>query len=318
MNLQIDDDLTALRADSSKRSMIPFNPDSLLFQALLEEPDNYDLHLALGHYYFEVFQHFGGKANYPESVLLGKMEMHLGLAYKQGHKNANSTLALGLKKLKDYQTRDAIPLLEEAVAFQPDLAIAYYNLAHAYALIGKRGKAIQRARLALEHYPEITLKVDAARLVADLYLQVENPAKALEFYRLADQMEPDNYQSLKMILHLERRLDTLGFLETRRRIYNLNPQKPRVYQDLYQWHGNWGALEELNDFLAEQIQADGEDTIARAYAHLFRAVIFKDLKNEESSAEEIKLAETGFQQVYPPSHEVFVFIRSFFKQEPKK
>lgn len=316
-DLEEAEDLAELRQSDQSFDYLNLRIDSVLFKKLEQNPEALNLHLALGRYYFELYKTFGKEGYMPESMVLARMEMHFGLAYKRGAKDEHSTYALGMKKLLDRSPSEAIPFLEDHLKFAPGHAEAHYNLAFAYDQVHRKLKSIEHARQALEFYEEASLKADAARMVALTYAQINDTLRSLEFFRMADQIEPDNYYTLKYLLQTEILVDSAAFKISRARFFRLGPDKSSIYQDLYRIHLGQNKEAELLAYYGEELVNYETDTLVSANLHLYRAVLLKDLKDIPGSLAEVKLAEAGFKAVYPPNHKVFTFIESYFKTEPK-
>lgn len=316
-DLAENESLAELRKSAQDFEYLDLRIDSLLFKKLEQTPEALKLHLALGRYYFELYQTFGKESYMPESMVLARMEMHFALAYKRGVKDEYSTYALGLKKLLDRAPVDAIPFLEDHLKFAPAHADAHYNLAYAYDQAQRKMKSIEHARMAIEFYEEPSLKADAARMVALSYAQLNDTLRSLEFFRLADQIEPDNYYTLKYLLQTEILVDTVAFQISRARFFRLGPDKNSIYQDLYRLHLGQNKEAELLAYYGEELANYESDTLVMANLYLHRAILWKDLNDIPASLEEVKLAEAAYKKVYPPNHKVFTFIRSYFKPLPK-
>lgn len=312
------ENLDTLREEGAACAMIDFRIDSLIYQRLEKEPDNFPLHLCLGRYFFEVYQKFAGEAFYPEQMLLTRMEMHCALAYKNGYKDAYSSYALGQKKLLDKEPLQAIPFFEDYLSFNPLNAEVHFNLALAYKLQGRRMKSIQSAIKAMEIYHDPQLKAETARMIAIGYAELKDTNRSLEFLRLADQIEPSNYYTLKYLLQTEILVDSLAFADTRQRFFRMAPKKNRVYQDLYQLHLNYNWEEALLQFYQSEMDYFAQDTLVRANLNLHSAILYKDLKEVEKCNAAVAKAVTDFKLIYSPNHDIFRFIGSYFRDEKLK
>jgi tetratricopeptide (TPR) repeat protein len=317
-DLEPEEHLEELRTEAPDLPKVKFRIDSLLYFRLEEEPDNLELHLALGRYFLEVYQKFKGESFYPEQMLLTRMEMHCALAYKRGAKDRYSTYALGMKKLLDKEPLAAIPFFEDHISLNPRNAEVYFNLALAYQIQNRRLKSIESALNAMEFYEDPALKAEAARMIAVSYAHLNDTIRSLEFLELADQIEPGNYFTLKYILQTQALVDTVAFADTRKRFFQLGPAKNKIYQDLYRMHLNHGWEANLVQFYESELLNFSTDTLVRAQLNLHRAILYKDLKNQEACNAAVAEAVSDFKLVYPPNHDIFRFIGSYFRDERTK
>lgn len=304
--------------DSGTYSMLSFPADSILKNLLAKAPDNFKVHLCLGRYYHEVYLKYGGQAMMPESLLLKNMEIHYRIALNNGLEDAMAAYGIGYAKLVAEDFSAAIPYLQQSSLWDSTYGPAHYNLAYAHLQKKHRAEAISAAKKAYACYEILELKADAARMIAVTYLELDSLSEALMYYRISDSLMPENYYTLKTLLDLESELDSLQFPLTRLRFFELGPENPTIYQDLFSLHMAQERGDELKAFYQERLdQLNPEDTLVRANLHLYQAILIKQMKPETDvewkAALEAALAD--FQSLYPPDHQVFVFIESYFKRK---
>lgn len=318
-NLKEGESLQELRTEEEGvYTMIRFQADSLLKALLAKEPDNFKVHLCLGRYYHEVYLKYGSQAFMPQSILLKNMEIHYRIALNNGMQDAMAAYGIGYAKLVAEDYSAAIPYLQQSTQWDSTYGPAHYNLAFAHLQKQHRKEAISAGKKAYSTYEVLELKADAARMIAVTYLELDKLENALEYYRISDSLQPDNYYTLKTLLDIESKLDTVRFEHTRLRFFELGPENPTIYQDLFSLHLALGWTDELHSFYTERINAlSAEDTLARGNLHLYRAILIKQLK-PEAEAEwkaDLEAALGSFQAIYPPDHQVFTFIESYFKRK---
>ncbi len=314
-DLEENETLLELRREADgDYEMIVFDTDSIIKNLLLKDPGNFELHYALGRYYLETHFKYGSSGSMPESVLLKNMEMHMGIAFKNGINEHWAAYGLAYAKLLAEDFSGSIPLFEKSTELKPDYPTSYYNLAYANLQLNRHAAGIKAAKKAYELYEPKELKADAARMVAISYMEIDSIAQGLEYFRLSDLLEPKNYYTLKNLLKLEADLDTVRFLETRKRFFLLSPESPAIYQDLYSVHQSKGWNPSLLSFYQEQIASQHTDSIVLGNLHLFSAVILKELAKDEEWPDYVELAETYFKDQYPPDHQVFIFMKSHFRK----
>ena len=317
-DLAENEDLLELRMQSEgSYSMQVFQADSLIKNLLKDEPDNFKLHYILGRYYQEVYMKYGESPNMPETVLLKHMEMHFGIAYKNGIKKPMAAYGIGFYHLMQEDFSSAIPYLIDCTKLDSNYIPAHYNLAYAYLQLNRRTEAIAAAQKAFVLYEDQTLKADAARMIAVSYAELDSLEQALVYYRHSDTLNPQNFYTLKTLMQLEIVLDSLHFPGTRLRFYNLAPDKPSIYQELMDVHVANGKEQELLFFYQEQLSAEPTDSLQFANLNLFSAVLQKVLKQEEDWPISLARARKSFKEIYPADHQVFVFMQSYFKEDRK-
>ncbi len=315
-DLAENEDLLELRTQNEGTySMQIFQADSLIKNLLKDEPDNFKLHYILGRYYQEVYMKYGESPNMPETVLLKHMEMHFGIAYKNGIKKPMAAYGIGFYHLMQDDFSSAIPYLKDCTKLDPDYVPAHYNLAYAYLQLNRRSESIQSAKKAFALYEDQTLKADAARMIALSYAELDSLEQALVYYRHSDTLNPQNFYTLKTLMQLEIVLDSLSYPSTRLRFYELAPDKPSIYQELMNVHAANGMEQELLSFYQEQLREGPKDSLQFANLNLFSAVLQKVLKQEEDWPISLARARKSFKEIYPADHQVFVFMQSYFKEE---
>ncbi len=315
-DLAENEDLLELRTQNEGTySMQIFQADSLIKNLLKDEPDNFKLHYILGRYYQEVYMKYGESPNMPETVLLKHMEMHFGIAYKNGIKKPMAAYGIGFYHLMQDDFSSAIPYLKDCTKLDPNYVPAHYNLAYAYLQLNRRSESIQSAKKAFALYEDQTLKADAARMIALSYAELDSLEQALVYYRHSDTLNPQNFYTLKTLMQLEIVLDSLSYPSTRLRFYELAPDKPSIYQELMNVHAANGMEQELLSFYQEQLREGPKDSLQFANLNLFSAVLQKVLKQEEDWPISLARARKSFKEIYPADHQVFLFMQSYFKEE---
>jgi tetratricopeptide (TPR) repeat protein len=161
-----------------------------------------------------------------DAAVIYELNFHLGLTYaktgqlklaRQHYETALSTMLPDILKLATiinlaalYTDQAALApaeaLLQQALAVQPDWAIAYYNLGLVYKTAGDLPKAITAYQAAIQnqpHYPE------AHQNLGVVYLKLGQISEGLEAFQIAvlqyQQSNPDE------ALRLQHKLQALGW-----------------------------------------------------------------------------------------------------------
>ncbi len=112
--------------------------------------------------------------------------------------------AEGLAQMRVAACSAARGPLEQAVAADPDFALARSALAEALACLGHEHRALEEARLAVEHAASLPEQV---RLATEgrLHLVARQPDKALDVYQKLFDRFPDNFDYGLQLAHLQLR-----------------------------------------------------------------------------------------------------------------
>ena len=100
-----------------------------------------------------------------------------------GSSSKNADLAAGAKLVAAGDYEAALPLLEKAVAAEPDNADAQNYLGYNYRKLNNREKALEHYRLALKADPDHR---GANEYLGELYLEMDDLAKAEERLEVLD------------------------------------------------------------------------------------------------------------------------------------
>ena len=148
-------------------------------------------------------------------------------------------------------------------------------------------------------------------MMALSYLQSGKDSLALNYFRQAYATNSDEMLSLRNILQLERKLDSTSFKQSRLLYFKREPKNTTTYKDLYSLHPSLKEKIALLAFYQEQLNTV-QEPIVLANLHLFSAVLLKDFEKEDAMQKELSLAREIYIQEYPPEHDIFVFMRSYF------
>ncbi len=315
-NLSSDETLDSLRSIPKENGLIYFKADSIGKELLSKEPGNMQLHLAMGYFYQKLLE-ANQKEYMPSSAAQSRMQMHYELADRQGSRNYQSMYSLGILAMKGLDFQSALPYLEKAIELKPDHAESQANLAYALLQLNRQAEARKHADLAHQYFQDSALKAEAASMMALSYLQSGNDSLALDYFRQAYSFNPDALISLRNLLQLERKIDSISFKKSRLHYFQRDPQSTTTYKDLYSLHPSFQEKEALLAFYQNQMKEQA-DSIVLANLHLFSAVLLKDFQKEEAMQKELALAREIYIREYPPEHEIFVFMRSYFSPKSSR
>ncbi|MBC7924213.1 MAG: tetratricopeptide repeat protein [Bryobacteraceae bacterium] len=210
--------------------------------------------------------------------------------------------------------QDTIPLLTKAIALQPKLAEAHYNLARAYLALGHDDKVEAELRTAVEVNPEVyeaqvllgtllaqsgdsersiphlrkavSLRSPTARLLMMLGLQYYKEryySEAVKSLTEATQLDPNNADPRFLLIQaLYKNLDYERALAFAEETLNRFPDKPLAHFHVGAQLNNFGRLQEAASQLELALKKDPTLLEARA---MFGDVLFKMGKAQECLGE---------------------------------
>ncbi|MBI9038921.1 MAG: tetratricopeptide repeat protein [Bacteroidales bacterium] len=251
-DLEENEELMDFRGAEGEFSMYYFPPDSILNLLIKQFPENFKLRKTLGYFYHEVFLKYGGNWLEPDSIVLNRIILNYDLAYQNGEFDYWSLYGIGYSYLKQNKVEESIPYFKKSIELNENYPSSYYNLAYAYLTINEREKAIEYAKKALELYVYIDHKSDAAKMIGVIYTELNDFQNALKYYRVADSINPNNYNVLHSLLALEVKMETNEYKNKTTQFFMFAPGNPTIYQNLEEIYWNNGKEDELMDFLESQ------------------------------------------------------------------
>lgn len=313
-DLKPDEDILDIRGSEGNFSMYQFSPDSVLLALIEKYPTNYELQKELGYYYHEVHLHYQGNWLIPDSVLVNKFKTYYLDAYENGVFDYWSTYGIGYAYLMKEEYQSAIPYLIKSTELNSEYPSSWYNLAYAYLYTDQREKGIESAKRALELYDDQQYKADAARMIAVMYRELKDSVNAIEYYALANNIQPDDYYTLNPLLELEMALNLKSYKERTKQFFLLAPGNPTIYQDLMRFYWDNNKPDELLDFLSAQLNNYATDYKIRGNLIFYTAVIQFNKKDFDDAKLNFQSAKESFEKVFEPSHQVFKVIESYTDQ----
>lgn len=313
MDIDKTEDIMDYRGKEGESEMFDYNPEIALKQAIEEHPDNYKLRKTLGYYYHEVFLKYGGRWLQPDSVLVNSFMENYKLAYENGIYDDWSLYGIGFGFLSSQKYQESIKYFEEAIKINPDYPTSHYNLAYAYLYIDDRENAAESAKKALELYEYPQEKADAARIVAVCYSELEQYEKSMEYYRISNEIDPNNYYTLKPLLSVEIYLNDEAYKKRTKEFFLLAPANPTIYQNLMEAYWKNEKQKELIEFL-ESVKPEFEnDNKVYANLYFYIAKIQYDSEDFENAKPNFEKSKEIFKNVFELNHRVFEVIDTYLK-----
>ena len=312
------EDITRLREQNGSYSMIAFAPDSVLNKLIITNPANYKLRKALGNYYQDVYFNYPDSWFIPDSVIVDKFRDNYLLAYKNGVFDYKSLYGLGYAYLTDEDYKSAILYFQKSIELKKDAPESYFNLASAYLNSDQPQLALPNAQKALEMYVEPEDKVDAARMTAQIYLELKQKNNAMNYFQKANDIQPNDYYTLMPLLGLELELDNPNYQNLTADIFSLAPDNPVVYQDLLNAYKENEKESEFMSFLESQKMNYRNNTKIQAHICFYSGVAQYELNRWVDAKINFEKARNLFQNLFQPNHSIFKVIDSYTDAIKKK
>lgn len=311
-------DLQDLRENNATVKMFDYKPDSILNKLIKQYPQNYKLRHALGNFYYEVHLKYPEDWILPDSVVVLNMKKNYEEAYKNGVFDYWSLFGIGYAYLLDEEYAAGIPFLQKSIELNPNYPLSHYNLAFAYANTEQPLKCITSAQKAYDMQVIPEFKAEAARLIAMTYEDLKNDKKALEYYRIADQILPNDYNTLSPLLELEMKTDDPQYKKHTNQLFFLDPDNPVIFQDLLKAYSENEKEKEFIDFMEGLKNQFRQNIPVMANIHFHQAIAQYETEEWVAAKINFEKARSLFRNLFKSSHNVFKVIDSYTDVIKKK
>lgn len=304
--------LSAIRGGEGNYSRYKFSPNTILLDLIEKHPNNYVLQKELGNFYHEIHLNYENNWLIPDSVLVNKFKNYYLNAYEKGVFDSWSAYGIGYAYLINLDYQSAIPFLKKSIELKNSKdPYSNYNLAYAYLYTDQTEKGIESAKKALDLYDDLDDKANVARMIAVMYLEQEDPVNAMEYYKKADAIQPNNYSTVKALLELEMDLNMEAYRQRTKQFFLLAPEAPTIYQDLMRFYWTANKPDELIRFLSEQTNNYSSDYTVSGNLKFYTALIQHDKKDFKNAKLNFRLAKEAYEKVFDADHQVFKVIESY-------
>lgn len=306
------EDLSGIRGTNSKYHTYSLPVDSILTKLIDRYPENMNLRKMLGIYYYDVHYRYGSQWYIPEDSLINLFREHLIIAYQNGIYDDKTLYMIGYANLLNGDYMEAINFFKLSLELNEDAADCHYSLAHTFMVINEWQEALYHAHKSMTLFDNNCRQGDAARMVAFAFEELGNLPKALDFYRTSNRYCPNQYATIKPMLSVTSRIGNKDDLTMHAKdLLDLDPDNPRIFQDLLEIFYNIDAQLELVQFLNHQLIPYDDNTLVKAYLHFYQGVIHYDLRDKYNARACFEAARSLFNQVYREGHEIFPTIQSY-------
>lgn len=303
-DLKKNEDVMDYRGKTGTFSMFPFRADSVLIKLIAAYPDNCKLYRGLAFYYNEVLNKYGGYWLMDEEELTQKIVENGKKAIDGGCGDYNTFHNMGVALLTREETAQSIPYLKKATELEPKKADAHYNLAYAYLFTDQLDNAFPQAKASYDLYKDKDLKGDAARMTGQILMEKGDYRNALKYFETADKLIPDDYYNLSPLLRLYLVTGNQKAPSTAKKLFELAPENPTIYQAMIEAYRFAGKEPELVRFYKAQLPKYVNNDKVFGNLHFYLGTLA--MEHDKAAAKEYFLkAREIFGHVYDKEHYVF-------------
>lgn len=312
-DIKPDENIFDYRGKEGNSDMYAFPINDILEKLLKKFPNNYKLNKGLGDYYYEVHLKYGDNWLKKNDELFELIEKNYSKAISHNEFDYLSFYALGYVELNQKKYKESIPNFSKSISLNNTYPSAYYNQAYAYLFLNERDSAILKAKKSLDLYNDRSYKGDAARMIAEIYEELKNDQKAIEYYELSNSIDSNNYYTLKPMLYLYVKAGSVKVGETTNTFYNLAPDKPTIYNDLSSIYFENNKSNELADFYKSNlIKYDSDPKIIGNLNFYLGRLYFE--KDKKLATEYFIKSKEIFSKIYDKDNQVFKVIDDAIKR----
>jgi len=310
-DLEEEEDIKDLRGQQGESITVDFNPRKALESLLKQFPDKIGLHYDLADYYFDVHLTYNYEWLMPVEQQLKKIKHHNSFLLGTNLETAKTHYAIAYVALVDGGLNDAIKSFKTCLKMDSLYTEAYYNMAYAYLYNNVKDSCLINAQIAFKLYDSPNSKADAARMIAVVYDEQNNQQAAKKYYKIACNLQPNNYYNVGPLLDIYVRENLAMADSLRLAFFNIDPTEPTIYNDLGDIYNYYKKSNELTGFYEYQLTQHNDNLIlANLHFYLAQQYLETDLK---VAAEAFNRANKLFALIFEPEHPVFKVIQDALK-----
>jgi len=312
-DLEKNEDIMTYRGSNGAFNLHAFYVDSILESLIKKEPANCELYKGLGNYYYEVYSKYEGEWLKSDKELFKLMQTNFQKTIDDNCADFFSYYVLGYINLVQEKYKESIHYFLNAIEKNKDYADSFYNLACAYLYTNDRQSALKYAKSSLDLYTDKDYKSDAARVLGQIYSELNDDKNALENYELADKIDPENYYNLKPLLNLYVKMGSEKSEETTKAFFDLAPEKPTIYNDLVEIYHSYKKENDLISFYKSQLSNYKDNNKVQGSLNFYLGMV--NIGFDKKIAKEYFLkSKEIFSKVFNKDHQVFKAIDDGLKQ----
>ncbi len=312
-DININEDILDYRGRDGAYSMQMFQVDSILTRLIRIDPTNCKLYKGLGDYYYDAHLRYGDNWLKNNKEQFELMQTNYQKAVDGDCADYLSHYVLGYVNLAQEKISESISHFLKSIEINTNYATSHYNLAYAYLFTDDRKNALPHAKKALDLYEDTNYKSDAARMVGQIYTELDDKENAITYYETADKINPENYYNIEPLLNLYVKTDNKKAIETTNTFFNLAPANPTIYNDLEKIYISNGKANDLTDFYKSQFIKFKDNDKVTGNLNFYLGRIY--LQTDKILAKEyFSAANEVFKKVFANDHAVFNAINDGIKQ----
>jgi len=325
-NLNKDENLIQKRYQENPQNAQFFNIplDTILNNAIKNNPKNGDLYICLGNYYFEVFLLYKKNWLVNRQELVRLFEKQYTKAHELKKYSDKSYYGLGFFEMINGNTAKSIEYFEKSNEINPKNINSLHQLAVLYSEIAQKNqnnieyfeKAIDFSKKTLETFPSSQKQhlANMAFTIGNLYQQKNQIDSAIVYYLLSDSYLPEEKEVMQNLL--------VCFIQKKRwkevelitgNLLNLEIKDVIMFQDILSVFDTHQENEKFVEILNSQLNIAPNDKQRSGYLKLYLASVYFDLNRNEAKKWLIQ-SENDFKICYDMDHPVFVTIGKLNKQ----
>ncbi len=304
VDIKKNEDILDYRGKEGSFNTQLFAVDSILTRLITMYPTNCELKKGLANYYYEVHLKYGGRWLKDDKELFPIIQTNFEKAIDGGCADYLSHYVLAYINLLQEKNEESIPHFLASIELNDKYASSHYNLAYAYYFTNDEEKALKHAKRSLDLYSDKIYKSDAARMIGQIYTELQDDKNAIAYYEEADKIDPENYYNIKPILHLYLKTNNKNTKQTTNAFFNLDPTNPTIYYDLEEVYFSNNKGNELIDFYKSQFPMFKNNNTVQGGLNFGLARIYLQTDKNIAKGFFIK-AKQDFEKVYDKNHNVF-------------
>ncbi len=312
-DLEIDEEIMDYRGKEGAFGMQSFEVGKILEKLIKEHPDNCALYNGLGEFYYEVFLKYQGNWLKDDNELQKLMKINFQKAIDGGCADFLSYYVLGYQALVEGKNKECIPFFRESIELNAEFPSSHYNLAYAYLFLNDRENAAHYAENSYKLYTDPEYKSDAARMLGQIYAELNEESRALVYFEEADSIDPGNFYNLRPILDIQVKTGHPDAAKTLSAFFNLAPGNPSIYNTLEDIYYSYKKENELIAFYKVQLDEFKGDYEVIGSLDFYLGKIYLN-EDKKIATEYLLEAQAMFKKVFNDDHQVFDVIKEALQQ----
>ncbi|TYA74744.1 tetratricopeptide repeat protein [Seonamhaeicola marinus] len=308
-DLEPHEDIMDYRGKDGSFGMQVFQVDSLLNRLIKMHPNNCKLYKGLGDYYYDAHLRYSDNWVKSSEEQIQLMKTNFEKTVEGGCADFLSYYVLGYTNLVQEHDKESIPYFLKSIEMNSAHASSHYNLAYAYLFNDDRQNALKYAKNALDLYEDTTYKSDAARMIGQIYSELEDDQNALKYYEEADKIDPNNYYNIKLILYAHIKSNSPKLPETTQYFFDLAPENPTIYNDLEEIYIEYKKEDLLIAYYNSLFSKFKENNTITGNLNFYLARTYLNLGKKATAKDYFNTSKTYFEKAFEEDHPVFNSIK---------